>query len=214
MQQVYRHLTTNTANPNAGAADGRGVQGPGLDLFSFRRLFFGDMGTATSHSTVKGQPLMLPEYELAEKFLRRYLATTYHFTPFLQPEEYHTLLRTVYAGTDAKLLDSGIYVLLLLCMAMGATMTDYGPWGETLFQKAKEDSRALDDVVNLQAIQVPLLMALYQTENGKTNSVFLYMDTASRKAFAAGLHKGVNLRSDKEGRESKVTLWSLYYYET
>lgn len=58
--------------------------------------------------------------------------------------------------------------------------------------------------------------AYFQSENGRPNSSFLHLGNATRKAFAAGLHKGVNLRAHekKDSRQREITLWALYYYET
>lgn len=235
MQLIYRHLIShaNAHNDNhapgssehtgRGTADGDEVEeaGPGLDLFSFRRLFFGDMEKASGKTLTNGdganQALMFLPERLAEQFLNRYLVTVYHSTPFLSPEEFRALLKAVYSGTDPGVFESASSILLLLGLAIGAAMTDHSPWGETLFQKAKVHAHALDDVINLQAVQIPLLMAYFQIENGRTNSAFLYTGFATRKAFAAGLHKGVNLRNDQTGRnlqERKATIWLLYFYET
>ncbi|KAL1954300.1 hypothetical protein VTO42DRAFT_1442 [Malbranchea cinnamomea] len=239
LQLLYRHLTSSTTNVSAttgsnaaldeesreGQTAGDEVEeaGPGLDLFSFRRLFFGDFERTNRHAgrplgaTVGEQPLMFLPYELAERFLQRYLATKYHYTPFLTREEYHSLLRKMYAGTDPGVYESANYIVLLICMAIGASMMDNWPWADTLFSKARAGASMLDDVVNLQAVQVPLLLALFQVDNGRPNSAFLSLGTATRKAFAMGLHKGVDLRVGVAGQDvqaRRVTLWSLFFFET
>ena len=216
MQQVYRHLTSSTNPSHARQPPGDEVEeaGPGLDLFSFRRLFFGDIERPTSSEAAGQQPLVFLSYELADRFLERYFATIHHLTPFLEREEQHELLKATYAGTGPRIHDPAVPVLLLLCLAIGAAMMDQAPWAETLFQKAKSDSRTLDDVVNLHAIQVPLLMSHYQMEAGKPNSAFVYLGAATRKAFAAGLHKGVKPSGDSNVRVRILTLWSLYFNET
>lgn len=59
--------------------------------------------------------------------------------------------------------------------------------------------------------------ANYQNEQGRPNSVFLHLGSASRKALSAGLHKDVPHDVDQTPEnieERRVTFWSLYIYET
>lgn len=159
MQQIYRHRTTGSTSEAQGREEVEEA-GPGLDLFSFRRLFFGDMDG--SHDKSKTPPdkhaPMFISYSLASMFLERYLLTVYQLSPFISKKAFMELLDNLYHGADNSLSESGQIIVLLLAMAIGASMTDHGPLAESLFQKAKHDAEPLDDVVNLQTVQIPLLM--------------------------------------------------------
>ena len=119
-------------------------------------------------------------------------------------------------------------------MASASLGTDHFAWGDVLFERVKASLAAFDDVVNLQTIQISLLMishylltllyadwhrfyANYQNEQGRPNSTFLHLGSASRKALSAGLHKDVPHDVDQTPEnieERRVTFWSLYIYET
>lgn len=59
--------------------------------------------------------------------------------------------------------------------------------------------------------------ANYQNEQGRPNSAFLHLGTATRKALSAGLHKDVphgDSQDQETIEERRITFWSLYAFET
>lgn len=52
---------------------------------------------------------------------------------------------------------------------------------------------------------------------GRANSSYIYLGTATRKAFATGLHTGIKAHDDGSNnslvQETRKTLWSLYFFE-
>ncbi|OJJ50396.1 hypothetical protein ASPZODRAFT_1165843 [Penicilliopsis zonata CBS 506.65] len=227
MQHIYRDLITPPHVEHHEPHGGVDEASAGIDLFSFRRIFFGgtagetrDVAAAAGAGAASaGAASMFMPYPLAQEFLRRYLSTLYHLTPFKPRAAFEYELEQLYYpswNTPANPLGQSI---LLLALALGSQGTEQYHWGELLFDRAKALTAPLDDVVNLQAVQVSLLMAHYQTEMGRPNSSFLHLGTAVRKAFSAGLHKEAAANNHQEGmrkiiEERRVTLWGLYFYET
>lgn len=92
-------------------------------------------------------------------------------------------------------------------------------FAEKLFVQAKVEAAALDDDVNLGAVQLSLLLGLYQLARGRPNSAYLHLGTACRKAFAMGLHietskSGITSSSTGSPKqERRITIWCLYLHE-
>ncbi|KAI2692599.1 transcriptional regulator family: Fungal Specific TF [Penicillium roqueforti] len=217
MQHIYRDLVSNPASqpePSGGVEEA----GAGLDLFSFRRIFFGTPDFHENKSLGKGDlSMMFLPYDLAKLFLSRFLSSLYHLMPLRPKIYYEQCLDKLYNSSPTDHLDAFAQAILLLAMASAALGTDHFAWGDVLFERVKASLTAFDDVVNLQTIQISLHMANYQNEQGRPNSAFLHLGSASRKALAAGLHKDVPHDVDQTPEnieERRVTFWSLYIYET
>ncbi|KAJ5773746.1 hypothetical protein N7457_008642 [Penicillium paradoxum] len=229
MQHIYRDLVSN---PTARPEPSGGVEeaGAGLDLFSFRRIFFGtpDFYEASKSLDSGDMSMMFLPYDLAKRFLSRHLSSLYHMLPHRPKLYYEECLDRLYHSCPTQHPDTLTQAILLLAMASAALGTEQFAWGHVLFERVKASLAAFDDVVNLQTIQISLLMishsppmlclyANYQNEQGRPNSAFLHLGSASRKAFSAGLHKDVPHDVDQTPEnieERRVTFWSLYAYET
>ncbi|KAJ5129985.1 uncharacterized protein N7515_006024 [Penicillium bovifimosum] len=225
MQHIYRDLVSN---PTAQPEPSGGVEeaGAGLDLFSFRRIFFGTPDSLESNKNLGTGDLsmMFLPYDLAKQFLSRYLSSLYHMLPHRPKLYYEECLDRLYSPRPTDRLDTPTQAIILLAMAIAAIGTEQFAWGDILFERVKASLSAFDDVVNVQMIQIALLMIsdspsdiLYQNEQGRPNSAFLHLGTASRKALSAGLHKDVPAGGDQNSEsieERRVTFWSLYIYET
>ncbi|KAJ6078396.1 hypothetical protein N7467_008149 [Penicillium canescens] len=230
MQHIYRDLVSN---PTAKLEPSGEVEeaGAGLDLFSFRRIFF---GTPDSHEGSKptgpGAVVFLP-YDLAKIFLSRYLSTLYHMMPHRPKSYYEECLERLYNSCPTNHLDISTQAILLLAMATASLGTDHFAWGDVLFERVKALYTPFDDMVNLQTIQISFLMIScppmkvpffnrygnFQNEQGRPNSAFLHLGSAARKALSAGLHKDVPYDVDQTAEnieERRVTFWSVYIYET
>ncbi|KAJ5616538.1 hypothetical protein N7537_001652, partial [Penicillium hordei] len=202
MQHIYRDLVSNpTSHPEP--SGGVEEAGAGLDLFSFRRIFFGTPDFHESNkSPGKGDlSMMFLPYDLARLFLSRFLSSLYHLIPLRPKVYYEQCLDRLYNSSPADHLDAFTQAILLLAMASASLGTEHFAWGDVLFERVKASLAAFDDV----------------NEQGRPNSTFLHLGSASRKALSAGLHKDVPHDVDQTPEnieERRVTFWSLYIYET
>lgn len=158
MQHIYRDLVSN---PTA-AEPSRAVEeaGAGLDLFSFRRVFFGtpDAQESARPSVLGEVPVMFLPYELAKFFLSRFLDTLYHMMPHCPKSHLEQCLKQLYNSSPTGFLDAFTQARALLALATGALGTEYFAWGDVLFDRVKASLAMYDDVVNLQTVQISLLM--------------------------------------------------------
>ncbi|KAL1981394.1 hypothetical protein VTN96DRAFT_2696 [Rasamsonia emersonii] len=220
MQLMYRQLVEGVGDvPEPGGSSEVEEAGPGLELFSHRRLFFGDLAGIQdmSVSSTGDFPLVFMHPSLASQYLERYLSTTYYLMPFLPKDEYRRRLEQLYGDPRTMALESSDVTIMLLILASGAAMMEEEERAEFLFKKAKANAAKFEELVNLQAIQIPLMMAHYQSERARPNSSFLHLGTAVRKALAAGLHKDTHFqveRSKDDVEQKRTTFWSLYFYES
>ncbi|KAJ5163928.1 uncharacterized protein N7500_005758 [Penicillium coprophilum] len=202
MQHIYRDLVSNPTSqpePSGGVEEA----GAGLDLFSFRRIFF---GTPDFHETNKSLgtgdlSMMFLPYDLAKLFLSRYLSSLYHLMPLRPKVYYEQCLDRMYNSSPTDHLDAFTHAIMLLVMASAALGTDHFAWGDVLFERVKASLTAFDDA----------------NEQGRPNSTFLHLGSACRKALSAGLHKDVPhgiAQTPENIEERRVTFWSIYIYET
>ncbi|QQK40814.1 C6 transcription factor, putative [Penicillium digitatum] len=148
MQHIYQDLISNPTSrpePSGGVEEA----GAGLDLFSFRRIFF---GTPDCHekkkSLGKGDlPMMFLPYDLAKLFLSRYLSSLYHLIPLRPKFYYEQCLHRLYNSSPADCLDTPTQSIILLAMASAALGTDHSAWGDVLFERVKASLTAFDDVL-------------------------------------------------------------------
>lgn len=178
MQLMYRQLidglgatesnsnNNNIKNASSSRRDEVEEVGPGLDLFSFRRLFFGDLAgnqdTSLSGGLGSGSnSLFFMHPSTASKFLERFLSTIYYFTPWKSKERYRQMLGGLYQTNNDMSADSPQTTLLILMLALGAAEVKDDDMGDFLYKKAKANSAAFDEIVNVQTIQVPILMISY-----------------------------------------------------
>ncbi|KAJ5999577.1 hypothetical protein N7451_007387 [Penicillium sp. IBT 35674x] len=159
MQHIYRDLI---ANPTAHPAPSTGVDeaGAGLDLFSFRRIFFGtpDTQDAGKPSSMGDVPVMFLPYDLAKMFLTRFLSSLYHMTPHHPPAYFESCLEQLYNPSPGKHPDTLTQATILLGLAIAAVGTEYFAWGDILYERVKASLTSYDEVVNLQTVQISLLM--------------------------------------------------------
>ncbi len=133
--------------------------GPGLDRFNLRRLYFGDLAESTeSRRLTNDMGAMLVDRELASRLLERYLATYWHTMPIWPKHEYHRQLARLYVASDIFSSDNPDSITILLAMAMGASMLEEEALAQFLFQRAKLWSARFDEMVNVQAVHIALLM--------------------------------------------------------
>lgn len=133
--------------------------GPGLDRFNLRRLYFGDLAdSAESWRMTNDTAAMFVDRDLASRCLERYLATYWHTLPIWSKDEYRRQLARLYVPSEMLSSENPDTNILLLAMAIGASMLEEEAVAQFLFQKAKRYSARLDEMVNVQAVQMALLM--------------------------------------------------------
>ncbi|SPO01567.1 uncharacterized protein DNG_04240 [Cephalotrichum gorgonifer] len=131
--------------------------GPGLDLFSHRRLFFGDLADTKRLNTADNSAFFL-DHARSKRYLERYLETYWHITPVPRKDELRERLDRLWDPPSILSFDSSENIVLAIAMAIGACTLDEESLAELLFQKAKQGAAKLDELVNVQAVQVPLMM--------------------------------------------------------
>lgn len=159
MQQIYRDLMSNQAVQAEEPQDEVEEASAGLDLFSFRRIFFGTPSEApdmTRNSRATGVPPIFLSYDLARTFLERFFCTLYSLMPVRPKCFFERQLDILYQPSMRDESDASYHTLVLLALAMGALGTESYPWGDVLFERAKASSAALDEVVNIQTVQISL----------------------------------------------------------
>lgn len=189
--------------------------GPGLDLFQNRQLFFGDLADSKSTTISNDYSGMFLNRELCDRVLERYLATYWHLLPILTKEDFRRRSDLLYSSPGLFSFDSPDVVVVMLAMAIGASILEEETLAQFLFQRASQGAEKLAELVNIQAIHIPLLQAQFQMERSRPHSAFLYVGVATRKAVAAGLHRGISIRGQmRDCLQRRLTFWSLFIQET
>ncbi|KAG4269858.1 hypothetical protein FPRO06_06524 [Fusarium proliferatum] len=133
--------------------------GPGLDLFSHRRLFFGDLADNQRPSSIPDDcSAMLIDPDTAHRLLERYLLTYWHGLPIMSKDHYRRRLSALYQPPGIFDYDAPETIIIMLAVGLGASMTGEEAIADFLFQKTKQGVAKLDEVVNMQMVQIHLLM--------------------------------------------------------
>lgn len=164
LQQIYRELVSSQASQSEDEPQGEEVEeaSAGLDLFSFRRIFFGTLSEAPDlgRSLRQGGGLSTTfvPYDLAKEFLDRFMGSLYVLMPVRPRSFFEKQLGLLYQPLMGFDPDAGSHALILLALAIGALGTEHSEWGEVLFERAKATAAALDEVVNVQTVQISLFI--------------------------------------------------------
>ncbi|KAJ4141879.1 hypothetical protein NW754_014669 [Fusarium falciforme] len=217
LNAIY-HQIAGTSPSDPASRAGVEEAGPGLDLFSHRRLFFGDFAdNKRPASLAEDYSAMLINPETAHRLLERYLLTYWHGLPVMSKDSYRRRLDVLFQPPGIFDYDAPETIIIMLAVGLGASMTGEEAIAEFLFQKAKQGAAKLDEVVNIQVVQIHLMMGHFQSERARPNSSFLHIGTAVRKAIAAGLHKDAEMcpgQSNEDADQRRVMFWSLFFWET
>ncbi|KAL4998364.1 fungal-specific transcription factor domain-containing protein [Aspergillus recurvatus] len=220
MHEIYRDLTSHPAvHPEQGPHGRVEEASAGLDMLSFRTIFFGIPADPHKDSSrglggVDSQVMFL-SYELASLFLDSFLATLYGLLPVWPTEVFRRRLKQLYGPRPTSSTETH-HSVLLMALALGALVSEHHAWGDVLYERVKASCNVLDDTVNIQTVQLFMFMAHFQNEVGRPNSCYLHLGAAARKAISAGLHKESphgNGDSAECAEERRRTFWYLYIYE-
>ncbi|KAF7547041.1 hypothetical protein G7Z17_g8001 [Cylindrodendrum hubeiense] len=164
LNSIYHQI--EGTRPKSPPREGVEEVGPGLDLFSHRRLFFGDLADNQRPATVaEDYSAMLLDPDTAKRLLERYLLTYWHGIPVLRKDTYRRRLDALFRPPGIFDFDSSDTIIIMLAMALGASMTGEEAIAEFLFQKAKQGAAKLDEVVNTQVVQIHLMMIIWNAAN-------------------------------------------------
>lgn len=215
LQQLHRSLLLDDGSEIATPGE---VQegGAGLDLFHQRGLFFGTTATDLRRTGEAPRWETLPP-GLRDLFLEGYLETIWHISSFIQPEELRSWAHAIFDKRSNHTTAAAQRCVCLAVLANGATTTEHAEWAEVLYKAAKTEAHDYDEVVNLHSVQFSLLLAIYQNTMGRPNQAYLHLGSATRKAFAMGLHKDID---DAAGtgasgnvQQRRTLIWCLYFHE-
>ncbi|KAL7959341.1 hypothetical protein V8C34DRAFT_313481 [Trichoderma compactum] len=189
--------------------------GPGLDLFECQFLFFGDLADSNKDVPIAGVHFTtLPSQELSNQLLERYLSTYWHMLPIVTKEILRQRLAQIYATPGVCAFDSLDGMVVLAAMAVGASMMGEEKVTQTLFQGIKDNAKLANEYVNIQSIHLELIFPQFRMERSKPHSGFMHVGNAARKAIAAGLHRGVNIRGKPEdASQRRLAFWCTYVWE-
>ncbi|GMG51587.1 unnamed protein product [Aspergillus oryzae var. brunneus] len=161
MHEIYRDLVSNQTpgleKPHGEVEEARAS----LDMFSFRRIFFGtpdEPKESIKSCKPMDMPVMFLPRELANLFLRRFLSTLYTLIPFRSKESFEQQLEHLYNPVPGARSETWGQCMLLLALATGALGTEHYRWGDVLYDQVKATCGPLDDIVNLETVQLSLLM--------------------------------------------------------
>ncbi|KKO98760.1 hypothetical protein THAR02_09133 [Trichoderma harzianum] len=186
--------------------------GPGLDLFEYQFLFFGDLADSNKAVPITGVHFTtLPSQELSDRLLERYLSTYWHLLPIVTKEILRQRLAQIYATPGVCAFDSLDGMVVLAAMAVGASMMGEEKVAQMLFQGVKTSAKHANEYVNIQSIHLELMLAQFRMERSKPHSGFMHVGNAARKAIAAGLHRGVNIRGKPEdASQRRLAFWCTW----
>lgn len=155
LQHIYRSLVCRSSQTNHTSDPEVQEGGPGLDYFHQRQSYFGPTPTRLPQE-MRMDFLTL---DCANILVRSYTCTLDHLVPIWTELELLGKLAALHGqlqhGCDFLSLENTI---LLCILAIGAATAEHFEWAEILYVRAKSDSVLLNDVVNLQAVQISLLM--------------------------------------------------------
>ncbi|KAG9228828.1 fungal-specific transcription factor domain-containing protein [Amylocarpus encephaloides] len=212
LQQIHHSLSgdRHESRTNDEVREG----GAELDLYGQRSLFFGTSDTKNiPNDHISDSPVMLLSEKIADRFLTDYISTFHQILPFTSAEDLTQKTKELFSNPGLNSLNTANTASLMVVLAIGATMKEDSGWAEMLAEKAKNVANSIGQMVNLQAIQLHLLLAHYETILGRPNSSYLYLGTAVRKTFAAGLHRDTSIHETNH-QERRTTIWCLYFFES
>ncbi|KAH6893126.1 hypothetical protein B0T10DRAFT_266450 [Thelonectria olida] len=157
LNSIYHQI--EGTRPKSPPREGVEEVGPGLDLFSHRKLFFGDLADNQRPPSLSDDySAMLLDPVTAKRLLERYLLTYWHGLPVFDKDVYRRRLDSLFKPPGIFDFDSSETIIIMLAMALGASMLGEEAIAEFLFHKIKQGAAKLDEVVNMQVVQIHLMM--------------------------------------------------------
>ncbi|RFN51479.1 hypothetical protein FIE12Z_4215 [Fusarium flagelliforme] len=191
LNSIYHQIAGTSPNDPPSRTGVVEEGGPGLDLFSHRRLFFGDLADNQRPTSLPDDcSAMLINPETAHRLLERYLLTYWHGLPVMSKDDYRRRLDALFQPPGIFDYDQPETIIIMLAVGLGASMTGEEAIAEFLFQKTKQGAAKLDEVVNMQVVQIHLLMIKDETNQRSITfwSVFFW---ETWQCFVLGRHSSI-----------------------
>lgn len=157
LNSIYHQI--EGTHPNSPSREGVEEAGPGLDLFSHRRLYFGDLAD-TQRSVARSEDFsaIILDLETGRRYLERYLSTYWYSLPVMPKHSLRRMVDELLTPPTLFNFDSPDVIIMVLALSLGAYLVGEDAISEFLFQKAKQGSTKLDEVVNIQVVQIYIMM--------------------------------------------------------
>lgn len=161
MLNAIYHQVEGT-RPHSPSRDDVQEAGPGLDLFSHRRLFFGDLADARPpDSRFNSSSTIFLDLESSRYYLDKYLASYWNGLPVTTKSEWRKRLHDKFAGPAVLNFDSHEDISMTLALALGAHLAGEAKISDYLYQKGRKAAAKLDEVVNVHVVQIYIMMISY-----------------------------------------------------
>ncbi|KFY87376.1 hypothetical protein V500_06992 [Pseudogymnoascus sp. VKM F-4518 (FW-2643)] len=218
LQQLHRFLLGSGA-PRQSTINSRSTNytSEAISEFGYSGIFFGNESDTNESSA--GLSTELPSFDLAATFLETYLATVHYVVLCCDKGTLRKLFYNMYSAPSSN-QNSRDSTLVMIVLAIGAFLSNYPAWADSLHRKVKSRLDSWGDSVSLRSVQISMLMSEYHHSHGRPNSAMLAIGRAVHKAFAVGLHRDMpsqgGTRDSTEldrSRERQATFWSLYAHD-
>ena len=205
LQHLNVHLPTQTVLAPHPEVIANGVQdgGESIRRYNYQSLVFDSLVPPVQR--VANSALI--SYDLAKAYLRNFLLTASHRTPFLEQDRLCSIFELLYTPGDDSSLQPSDKSIVIIALAIGATPSTDSPCRQHLIAQARAEAESKLYDISLKAVQIALLMAQCEFDAGNSNICYLQLGGAIRKSFAAGLHRAASL-------EAKQTMWTLFCNES
>jgi hypothetical protein len=145
--------------PHSPSRDDVQEVGPSLDLFSHRRLFFGDLADARASDTRSDSAsAILLDLSTSRSFLDKYLASYWNGLPVITKSEWRKRLHDRFAGPAVLNFESHEDITMTLALALGAHLVGEAKIADYLYQKGSQAAAKLDEVVNVHMVHIYIMM--------------------------------------------------------
>lgn len=218
LQQLHRFLLGSGAPRQSTISSwSTNYTSEAISEFGYSGIFYGN-GSDNNESPA-GISQELPPFDLAATFLETYLATVHYVVLFCDQGTLRKLFYTMYSAPTSN-QNSRDSTLVMIVLAIGAFLSSYPIWADSLHRGVTSRLDSWGDSVSLRSVQISMLLSEYEHSHGRPNSAMLGIGRAVHKAFAVGLHRDMpsqggtrdSTESDRS-RERQATFWSLFAHD-
>ncbi|KFY40791.1 hypothetical protein V495_05260 [Pseudogymnoascus sp. VKM F-4514 (FW-929)] len=218
LQQLHRFLLGSGA-PRQSTINSRSTNytAEAISEFGYSGIFFGN--ESDNKESAAGLSQELPSFDLAATFLELYLTTVHYAVLFCDKGTLRKLFYNMYSAQPSN-QNSRDSTLVMAVLAIGAFISNYPVWADSLYRRVVQRLDSWGDSVSLRSVQISMLLSEYHHSQGRPNSAMLSIGRAVHKAFAVGLHRDMpsqggtrdSTESDRS-RERQTTFWSLFAHD-
>ncbi|CAI6339604.1 unnamed protein product [Periconia digitata] len=205
LQHIHHHLQIHTQPPTRSGSRTSEDQDAteGINRYNYQGIAFDNYTSSKRHDS----HCAFISYAVAKAFLRNFLLSAIHRVPFLKSNKLCRSLDQLYSQDTGDAIDPSDRSIVIIALAISAIPTPDSPAKQHLLALSQVAAEKSMPLISLKAVQISLLLADYEFENGNPNMAYLQLGSAIRKAFASGIHRA-------NSPEEKSTMWALYCSET